>query len=155
MISALYALQDGTNRKKHRYDSGEFPYMTGTATLCSLVEGSMLTPIMTTGHLCSQDINTPPQLQSDHIEQSAIFKRRKVRKRGQKWGIKRMLLTTWSPFLHYVSYHFTAISPGLLAGPSYVSVYVCVHVYVCLLYILCSTPSWGRQIEAEGAVVWL
>lgn len=34
-----------------------------------------------TSHYCFQDINTPLQLQSDHVEQSAIFN-------GQKGGIK-------------------------------------------------------------------
>lgn len=57
----------------------------------------------------------------------------------------------WSPFLHYVSYNFTAVSPGLLAGP----MCVCISVCVCLLCILCSTPSWGRQIEAGAAEVWV
>lgn len=56
----------------------------------------------------------------------------------------------WSPFLHYISYNCTAISPGLLAVPLYVSVCMCVCNPNSLFYPQLREADRSRRSSSMG-----
>lgn len=80
---------------------------------------------------CTSRTLIPLQLQSDHVDQCAIFKKEPGKKEAgtvEDWGDATD--RRWSPFLHYVSHNFTAVSLWLFACPLYVSecTFLCLSV---------------------------
>lgn len=88
--------------------------------------------------ICVQDIITPLQPQSDHVEQSAILNGGKGGiKDRMEGGIKGILMTKFE--VHFFTMPFIFLQPSVQDCRSIMHVYVC--VYVSSIYPFYSTPS--------------